>query len=208
MIRSERLKNKYSRKNAKFITEYYYIYIDSSTLTTTLTLTTSTITLTTSTSTSSTCHPNTELDITPSPTILSVSTPLELEKGNHAGDARNLISIDIAKCTAPKSLVSLDDITVNTDPAKWIDQLLSRDIDQNIPEDFSVTRRYYSSVSGYRSLTKLAFESKIKKGKLHRKYLCYSSSKKALFCIPCRLFMVVQNLVQMDMMIGIMYTAA
>ncbi|XP_050056113.1 zinc finger MYM-type protein 1-like [Aphis gossypii] len=54
-------------------------------------------TSTTSTSTSSTCHPNTELDITPSPTILSVSTPLELEKGNHAGDARNLISIDIAK---------------------------------------------------------------------------------------------------------------
>jgi len=66
MIRSERFKNKYARKNAKFITEYYYIYIDSSTSTTTLTLTTSTITLTTSTLTSSTCHPNTELDITPS----------------------------------------------------------------------------------------------------------------------------------------------
>jgi hypothetical protein len=37
-------------------------------------------------------------------------------------------------------------------------------------------------------LTKLAFERKMKNGKLHRKYLCYSSSKMALFCIPCRLF--------------------
>jgi len=169
------LKNKHAQKKAKFTTEYYYIYIASSTSTTTVILTTSTNTLTTSTSTSSTCHPNTELDITPSPTILSVSTPLELEKRNHTGDARNLISIDIAKCTAPKSFVSLDDVTVNTDPAKWIinettiDQLLSRDIDQNISEDFSLTRRYYSSVSGYRLLIKLAFERKIKNGKLHRK---------------------------------------
>lgn len=85
--------------------------------------------------------------------------------------------------------------TVSTDPAKWlindttIAHLFSKEIDQNLDEDFSVTRTFSKSMNAYCTLSKSVFYRPMLNGqKVNRKYLCYSPSKKALFCIPCRLF--------------------
>ncbi|KAL4085032.1 hypothetical protein QTP88_027870 [Uroleucon formosanum] len=136
----------------------------------------------------------TELDITPIPTILTMTSPLS-PNSIPTSSIPSVIQSDIDISTSSKSPEIIDDLTISKDPSKWVlndttlDYLLSKDIDQNIPKDFSVTRTYYSSINGYRSLTKLAFERQLKNGqRVFRKYLCYSSSKKALFCIPCRLF--------------------
>ncbi|KAL4120597.1 hypothetical protein QTP88_013262 [Uroleucon formosanum] len=136
----------------------------------------------------------TELDITPIPTILTMTSPLS-PNSIPTSSIPSVIQSDIDISTSSKSPEIIDDLTISKDPSKWVlndttlDYLLSKDIDQNIPKDFSVTRTYYSSINGYRSLTKLAFERQLKNGqRVFRKYLCYSSSKIALFCIPCRLF--------------------
>jgi len=84
---------------------------------------------------------------------------------------------------------------VSTDPAKWViddsttDFLFSREISQNLDEDFSKTKTFDPAIKKHRSLTKNMFQWKMHNGKkINRKYLCYSPSRKALFCIPCRLF--------------------
>jgi len=84
---------------------------------------------------------------------------------------------------------------VSNDPAKWtidsstINFLLSKEINQNLDKDFSETKTYYPSVNKHRSLTRSMFQRTMKNGQTRdRKYLCYSPSKKAVFCIPCRLF--------------------
>ena len=87
-------------------------------------------------------------------------------------------------------------ITVSKDPAEWeindatINFLLSMsEIAQNLDEDFSTTRTFSSSLNAYRSLSKNVFKRKLQNGQeVNRKYLCFSVSKKALFCIPCLLF--------------------
>ncbi len=86
-------------------------------------------------------------------------------------------------------------LTVSSDPAEWvindstIDFLLSREINQNSDQDFSATKTFYPTLKKYRCLTKNTFQRKMLNGqKVDRKYLCYSPSKKALFCVPCRLF--------------------
>ncbi len=86
-------------------------------------------------------------------------------------------------------------MAVGTDPAEWIindstiDFLLSKEIDQNLNENFSKMKTFYPGIDKFRSLTRSMFQRKMQNGqKIDRKHLCYSSSKKALFCIPCRLF--------------------
>ncbi len=84
---------------------------------------------------------------------------------------------------------------IGTDPAKWvlndvtIDYLLSREIEQNLQADFSVTKTFYPSLKRHRSLSKHTFQRILKNGQVRdRKYLSYSTSVKAVFCVPCRLF--------------------
>lgn len=91
-------------------------------------------------------------------------------------------------------LASNSKMQVSSDPATWIindttiDYLLSNEIKQNII-DFSSTKTFYPAVKKFRSLTKNMFQRKLINGETQeRKYLVYSSSKKALFCIACRLF--------------------
>jgi len=87
-------------------------------------------------------------------------------------------------------------VTVSKDRAEWeindatINFLLSMsEIAQNLDEDFSTTRTFSSSLNAYRSLSKNVFKRKLQNGQeVNRKYLCFSVSKKALFCIPCLLF--------------------
>lgn len=86
--------------------------------------------------------------------------------------------------------------TVSNDPAEWIinnstiDYLLSqKKIEQNSNADFSVTKMYDPISKQNRSLSEKVFQRKLQNGTvIERKYLCYSQSKKALFCIPCLLF--------------------
>ncbi|XP_031327474.1 zinc finger MYM-type protein 1-like [Photinus pyralis] len=84
---------------------------------------------------------------------------------------------------------------VSNDPADWninddtINYLMSlpNEICQNTDEDFSLTKIVNGGKS--RCLTKNVFRRKLANGEEQpRKYLIYSSSKKSLFCIPCRLF--------------------
>ena len=84
---------------------------------------------------------------------------------------------------------------VSNDLAKWtidsstINFLLSKEINQNLDKDFSETKTYYPSVNKHRSLTRSMFQRTMKNGQTRdRKYLRYSPSKKAVFCIPCHLF--------------------
>ncbi len=86
---------------------------------------------------------------------------------------------------------------VSSDPAEWvinnatIDILVSLEkIDQNVTEkELSATKTFYPKLEKHRSLKKRHFERKMMNGEIQeRKYLIYSPSKKALFCIACRLF--------------------
>lgn len=84
---------------------------------------------------------------------------------------------------------------VSRDPGKWtinentIERLLSKDINQNMEEDFSSTRRFFKNINKHRSLTRDVFKRKLANGETQeRKFLIFSPSKKMLFCIPCRLF--------------------
>ncbi len=81
---------------------------------------------------------------------------------------------------------------VSSYPVLWsisesrINYLVSKEIDQNLNEDFSMTTKFCKAMKKNRSLTKDVFVRKMKNGqKVSRKYLCYSPSKRALFCIPC-----------------------
>lgn len=83
----------------------------------------------------------------------------------------------------------------STDPAEWIiddptiDFLLSNEINQNLNYDFKGTKTFFPAINKSRCLTMSMFQRKMKNGKnIDRKYLCYSTSKKAIFCVPCRLF--------------------
>lgn len=85
-------------------------------------------------------------------------------------------------------------LQVSSDPAEWIvndttiDYLLSSEIKQNIV-DFSDTKKFYPKINKFRCLKKSVFRRKLINGEnQERKYLIYSISKKALFCVPCRLF--------------------
>lgn len=68
--------------------------------------------------------------------------------------------------------------------------MLSREIDQNLQADFSVTKTFYPSLKRHRSLSKQTFQRILKKcQRRDRKYLSYSTSvKEVVFCVPCRLF--------------------
>lgn len=88
------------------------------------------------------------------------------------------------------------DLTVSDDPAEWVidsatvEYLISKDhINQNLDADLSVTKTFVPSQNAYRSCSKAMFQRRLKNGEWqNRKYLIYSPSKKALFCMPCRLF--------------------
>jgi hypothetical protein len=94
----------------------------------------------------------------------------------------------------PEEVQPLTDV-ISNDPAEWtindktIELLFSKEINQNIPADFSPTRTFYTSVKGHRSLTRNVFERKLINGESQeRKFLIYSPSKKMVFCTVCRLF--------------------
>jgi len=87
--------------------------------------------------------------------------------------------------------VNLD--LVSDDPAEWkindslIDYLLSKEINQNLHADFSLSKTCFGNQD--RFLSKSAFYRRLPNGENQlRKYLIYSPIKKALFCISCRLF--------------------
>jgi len=87
--------------------------------------------------------------------------------------------------------VNLD--LVSDDPAEWkindslIDYLLSKEINQNLHADFSLSKTCFGNQD--RFLSKSAFYRRLPNGENQlRKYLIYSPIKKALFCVSCRLF--------------------
>ncbi len=85
---------------------------------------------------------------------------------------------------------------ISKDPAEWtindftIDILLSKEIDQNkSAENFWATKTFYPKINKCRSLHMNHFQRKLVNGEMReRKYLIYSPTKKAVFCIPCLLF--------------------
>lgn len=101
----------------------------------------------------------------------------------------------LASSSLSTNILTAPTAVIGTDPAEWvindstIDFLLSNEINQNLDEDFSQTKTFYTKIKKFRSLTRGMFQKKMKNGKMiERKYLCYSASKKAVYCIPCRLF--------------------
>ncbi|XP_071568451.1 zinc finger MYM-type protein 1-like [Temnothorax nylanderi] len=84
--------------------------------------------------------------------------------------------------------------SVSDDPAEWriindnlIDHLLSKEINQNLHADFSLSKTRFGNQD--RFLSKSAFYRRLPNGENQlRKYLIYSPMKKTLFCVSCRLF--------------------
>jgi len=83
--------------------------------------------------------------------------------------------------------------SVSDDPAEWrinnnlIDHLFSKEINQNVHADFSLSKARFGKQD--RFLSKSVFYRQLPNGESQlRKYLIYSPIKKVLFCVSCRLF--------------------
>ncbi|CAG9772267.1 unnamed protein product [Ceutorhynchus assimilis] len=118
----------------------------------------------------------------------------------HTHDSETDVVTAVAVTPVPTTPDNEDEMETETtvisnDPAEWkindatIDYFssLPNEICQNTDEDFSLTKIVTGNRTRY--LTKNVFRRKLANGEEQPcKYLIYSSSKKSLFCIPCRLF--------------------
>lgn len=125
------------------------------------------------------------------------STRSDLEPATPTGTEPAVLSSDeLLETDTSVQLTGNTAHTVSNDPAEWIinnstiDYLLSlKSIEQNLNADFSITKMYDPISNQNRTLSKKVFQRKLQNGSvIERKYLCFSQSKKALFCIPCLLF--------------------
>ncbi|CAL1671908.1 unnamed protein product [Lasius platythorax] len=131
--------------------------------------------------------------------ILEAEAHVQTTTGSEVCSTSNTTSESeqLEKQKIPLSKLTTEDAnglgSVSDDPAEWkindnlIDYLLSKEINQNLHADFSLSKTRFGNQN--RFLSKSAFYRRLPNGENQlRKYLIYSPIKKALFCISCRLF--------------------